>query len=138
MSEEPRDETWVSVQKKTFTRWANQFLSERMLKMTDLQEDLKDGLKLCNLLEIISDKSLGNFNRKPQLRYHFLENNGIALNFIKKEGLTLVGIGPEDIVDGKLKLDLGLMWTIILRYHINVIGKGSPKWELLQWVRQQI
>jgi len=30
------------------------------------------------------------------------------------------------------------MWTIILRYHINVIGKGSPKWELLQWVRQQI
>jgi hypothetical protein len=109
-----------------------------MLKINDLQEDLKDGLKLCNLLEIISSKSLGNYNRKPQLRYHFLENNSRALQFIKDEGLTLVGIGPEDIVDGKLKLDLGLMWTIILRYHINVIGKGSPKWELLQWVRQQI
>jgi len=132
------NETWVSVQKKTFTRWANQFLADRMLKIEDLQNDLKDGLKLCNLLEIISSKSLGNFNRKPQLRYHFLENNGRALQFIKDEGLTLVGIGPEDIVDGKLKLDLGLMWTIILRYHINVIGKGSPKWELLQWVRQQI
>jgi filamin len=137
MSEE-HNETWVSVQKKTFTRWANQFLADRMLKINDLQEDLKDGLKLCNLLEIISSKSLGNYNRKPQLRYHFLENNSRALQFIKDEGLTLVGIGPEDIVDGKLKLDLGLMWTIILRYHINVIGKGSPKWELLQWVRQQI
>jgi filamin len=137
MSEES-NETWVSVQKKTFTRWANQFLAERVMKINDLQEDLKDGVKLCNLLEIISSKSLGQFNKKPQLRYHFLENNGRALQFIKDEGLTLVGIGPEDIVDGKLKLDLGLMWTIILRYHINVIGKGSPKWELLQWVRQQV
>jgi len=132
------NDTWVSVQRKTFTRWANQFLAERLLTIKDLQEDLKDGVKLCNLLEIISSKKVGTFNRKPQLRYHFLENNGIALKFIKDEGLTLVGIGPEDIVDGKLKLDLGLMWTIILRYHINVIGKGSPKWELLQWVRQQI
>jgi len=130
--------TWVDVQKKTFTRWANQFLSERMLKMQDLREDLKDGVKLCELLEVISSKKVGSYSRNPKLRYHFLENVGVALNFIKAEGLTLVGIGPEDIVDGKLKLDLGLMWTIILRYHINVIGKGSPKWELLQWVRQQV
>lgn len=29
------------------------------------------------------------------MRYHFLENNGRALKFIKDEGLHLVGIGPE-------------------------------------------
>eukprot|EP01089_Gocevia_fonbrunei_P013346 TRINITY_DN340_c0_g1_i5.p1 TRINITY_DN340_c0_g1~~TRINITY_DN340_c0_g1_i5.p1 ORF type:complete len:1157 (-),score=418.97 TRINITY_DN340_c0_g1_i5:34-3504(-) len=138
MAEEPKGTTWVHVQQKTFTRWGNQFLAERLLKMDDLVEDLKDGVKLCELLEIISSKSVGKFNRSPKLRYHFLENVRFALEFIKREGLTLVGIGPEDIVDGKIKLDLGLMWTIILRYHINVIGKGSPKWELLQWVRQQI
>jgi filamin len=135
---EPENKTWVDVQKKTFTRWANQFLSERMLKMNDMQEDLKDGVMLCELLEVISSKRVGPFNKKPKSRYQFLENNGRAIGFIKNEGLKLVGIGPEDLVDGKLKLDLGLMWTIILRYHINVIGKGSPKWELLQWVRQQV
>jgi filamin len=140
MGDEPTSEnkTWVDVQKKTFTRWANQFLAERMLKMNDMQEDLKDGVMICELLEVISSKKVGSFTKKPKTRYQFLENNGRAINFIKNEGLKLVGIGPEDLVDGKLKLDLGLMWTIILRYHINVIGQGSPKWELLQWVRQQI
>lgn len=133
-----KEETWVGVQKKTFTRWANQFLAERMLKIEDLVEDLKDGVKLCELLEIISSKSVGKFNRQPRLRFHFLENNRRAIEFILHEGLTLVGIGPEDITDGNIKLDLGLIWTLILRYHINVIGGGSPKWELLQWVKKQI
>jgi filamin len=117
-----KDRTWVDVQKKTFMRWANQFLSERMIKMEDLQEDLKDGVALCELLEIISSKSLGKINKQPKMRYHQLENCSRAVNFIKSEGLTLVGIGPEDIVDGKLKLDLGLIWTLILRYQINIIG----------------
>lgn len=128
----------MDVQKKTFTRWCNQFLSERRLKIDDLQTDLKNGVLLTNLLEIISSKSLGKWNRKPTTRYQFLENNGIAIRFIKDEGLQLVGIGPEDIVDGKLKLILGLIWTLILRYQINVIGEGSPKWELLEWVKKQV
>jgi len=89
------DRTWVDVQKKTFTRWVNQFLAERRMKIDDLETDLKNGLQLVHLLEVISSKSLGRFNSKPTSRYHFLENNGIALRFIKDEGLQLVGIGPE-------------------------------------------
>eukprot|EP01087_Luapelamoeba_hula_P020678 TRINITY_DN70_c0_g1_i3.p2 TRINITY_DN70_c0_g1~~TRINITY_DN70_c0_g1_i3.p2 ORF type:complete len:763 (-),score=144.58 TRINITY_DN70_c0_g1_i3:64-2307(-) len=132
-----QDRTWVDVQKKTFTRWCNQFLAERRLKIENLDSDLKTGTDLCALLEIISSKSLGKWNHKPTTRYQFLENNGIAIKFIKEEGLQLVGIGPEDVVDGKTKLILGLIWTLILRYQINVIGEGSPKWELLEWVRKQ-
>jgi len=132
------DRTWVDVQKKTFTRWCNQFLAERRLKVEDLQADLANGLILCNLLEIISSKPIGKFTKKPISHYQNLENNGIAIKFIKDEGLQLVGIGPEDVVDGKLKLILGLIWTLILRYQINVIGEGSPKWELLEWVRRQV
>eukprot|EP01089_Gocevia_fonbrunei_P013343 TRINITY_DN340_c0_g1_i1.p1 TRINITY_DN340_c0_g1~~TRINITY_DN340_c0_g1_i1.p1 ORF type:complete len:790 (-),score=281.46 TRINITY_DN340_c0_g1_i1:42-2333(-) len=138
-TEKKQSTGWVDVQRKAFTRWAAQYLSERMITMSeDLVTELQDGVKLCELLEIISSKSVGTFNRKPKTRYQFLENASRGLNFIKDEGLKLVGIGPEDIVDGKLKLDLGLMWTIILRYQINMIGKGSPKWELLEWVRGQI
>jgi filamin len=108
------------------------------MKIDDIGKDFGDGVKLCHLLEIISSKSLGKFHQKPTMRYHQLENTGLAVKFIKSEGLELVGIGPEDIVDGKLKLILGLIWTLILRYQINVIGEGSPKWELLQWVRKQV
>lgn len=87
--------SWVEVQTKAFTRWANQFLVERAMKIDDITKDLKDGIALCNLLEIISSKTLPKFNKKPTMRYHQLENCGIAVKFIKSEGLSLVGIGPE-------------------------------------------
>jgi len=129
---------WVAIQKKTFTRWANTFLKERILKVDDLETDLKDGTLLIALLEVISSKSVGNYTKKPKLRQHSLENNMIALKFLQTEGIKLVNIGNEDIVDGKLKLILGLIWTIILRYQINLENAKSARNDLLQWVRGQI
>ena len=82
---------------QTFTRWANTFLIDRMLKINDLQKDLSTGIILINLVEIISAKSLGKYNKNPKqsIRAHLLENCAIPLKFLQKEGLKLVGIGPE-------------------------------------------
>jgi filamin len=129
---------WVEIQKKTFTRWANTFLKERLLKVDDLGKDLADGVLLINLLEIISGKTLGKYNKQPKIRTHQLENNMFALDFLKKEGIKLVNIANEDIVDCKLKLILGLIWTIILRYQINIAEGKSARSELLEWVRSKI
>jgi filamin len=136
----PQDTRWIDIQKRTFTRWANQFLLERMMKIEDLQYDLSDGLLLINLLEIISSKSIPNYNKKPKIRAQKLENTGASLQFLKNEGIKLVAIGPEDITDSNLKLILGLIWTIILRYQIQKIsgGAGSAKNDLLEWVRKKI
>ena len=132
-----QDRTWVDVQKKTFTRWSNQYLIERMLKIEDLQTGLDDGINFINLLEVISGKSLGRYNKTIRVRPQALENCGKGLDFLRSEGIRLVGIGPEDLVDHKLKLILGLIWTIILRYQINT-GEGSAKRELLEWVRKKV
>lgn len=135
---------WDVIQQKTFTRWVNTHLKERMLKVENIQTDFANGIQLINLLEIISSKSLGKYNKKPKLRPHWLENNLAALNFLKAEGIKLVGIGAEDICDGKIKLILGLIWTIILRYQINVSSSGeggsssSARSDLLKWVQSKI
>jgi filamin len=110
-----------------------------MMKVEELFADLEDGLYLINLLEIISNQKIPNYNKKPRIRAQKLENNSFALNFLKKEGIKLVAIGPEDIVDKAGKLILGLIWTIILRYQIQKgDGAGGAKQELLEWVRRQI
>jgi hypothetical protein len=80
---------------QTFTRWANNFLMERMMKIEDLASDLSDGLHLINLLEVISSKHLPNYNKKPKIRAQMLENTGACLQFLKNEGIKLVAIGPE-------------------------------------------
>lgn len=38
-----------------------------------------------------------------------MKNAGKALDFIKERGVKLTNIGPEDIVDGNLKLILGMV-----------------------------
>jgi len=134
----PHSSTWVDVQKKTFTRWSNNYLSERFMKLNNLEADISDGLLLINLLEILSAKTLPKHNKNPKIRSQKLENCSIALKFIQQERIKLVAIGAEDICDGQLKLILGLIWTLILRFQIQKGEGGSPKAELLEWVRKKV
>jgi len=130
---------WVRVQKKTFTRWCNTYLLERRIKIEDLSTDLGDGKALINLLEQISSKVVApTYNKNPKIRVQKIENANFSLEFLKNEGIKLVGVGGGDIVDGNLKLILGLIWTIILRYQIQVAEGNSARAELLEWVRQRI
>eukprot|EP01126_Amoeba_proteus_P053924 TRINITY_DN65_c0_g2_i1.p1 TRINITY_DN65_c0_g2~~TRINITY_DN65_c0_g2_i1.p1 ORF type:complete len:745 (+),score=152.19 TRINITY_DN65_c0_g2_i1:158-2392(+) len=131
------DPAWIRVQQKTFTRWVNTYLVERMLKLDDLVKDLSDGVLLHALLEIISSKNIA-VNKKPRMKMQKLENLNYCLAFLKGEGIKLVGIGATDIEEGNRKLILGLIWTIILRYQIQVQEGNSAKQELLDWVRRKI
>ena len=138
LAESKFDEAWVNLQQKTFTRWTNVHLGERLLKVEDLLVDLGSGVLLCNLLEIISDKKI-KFNKKVRNNFHRAENLNAALKFMKDEGLVLVNTGSDDITAGNKRIILGMIWTIILRYQIQKgDGKKSPKQELLEWVNKQI
>jgi len=50
-----------------------------------------------------------------------MENVSTALNFISAHGVRLTNIGAEDVVDGNLKLILGMIWTLVLRFSIATI-----------------
>jgi hypothetical protein len=54
------------VQKKTFTKWVNIYLSlhEPPYFINDLFEDFKDGTKLIALLEVLSGQTLVSYKRK--------------------------------------------------------------------------
>jgi filamin len=118
----------------------NQYLSQRMLKVEDIQTDLSDGVQLLNLLEVISAKKMKKkWSSNPRNAIVKKENINTAIDFIIGEGLKLVNIGSSDIFDGNLRIILGLIWTLILRYQIQTgIEEGSPKWLLLEWVKKQV
>lgn len=51
----------------------------------------------------------------------------------------MVNIGPEDLVDENLRIILGLIWSLILRYQIKADkGDGGARSELLEWVRSKV
>jgi len=118
------DAEWKRIQQNTFTRWANEHLKQAEKEINNLETELSDGLKLITLIEVLSGKRMPRHNKKPTFRSQKLENVSIALQFLEREGITLINIDSTDIVDCKLKLILGLIWTLILHYAISM-----PMWD---------
>ncbi|XP_074873007.1 spectrin beta chain, non-erythrocytic 4 isoform X2 [Carettochelys insculpta] len=109
-----------AVQKKTFTKWVNAHLARVSCRIGDLYADLRDGCMLTRLLEVLSGEQLPKPTR-GRMRIHALENVDKALQFLKEQRVHLENVGSHDIVDGNHRLTLGLVWTIILRFQIQVI-----------------
>ncbi|KRZ34624.1 Microtubule-actin cross-linking factor 1, partial [Trichinella pseudospiralis] len=88
----------ANIQKKAFTIWLNRLLEKRSKKIDDLFVDLKDGILLLNVLELLTGKQL-----KPDqglLRIHHVQNVSKVLDFLTEEKVKLVNMRPEHIVDG--------------------------------------
>jgi hypothetical protein len=147
MSDQPADnsgpflmnKTWETIQQKTFTKWVNSHLRKRALAIQDLQKDFNDGILLIQFLEIISNKDLGKYEKKPKIRIQKVGNISTALNFLKSQKIQLVNISPEDIADENIKLILGLIWTIIQKFAIEDISEEqlSAKEALLLWCQKK-
>jgi len=159
-----QDKGRTEIQKKTFTRWVNTHLIDRNLEVKELTTDFKNGVLLINLLEIISSKKIKKWKKKPKIKAQQMENLNKAMKFIKDEGIKTVNIDADDLYNGNLKIILGLIWTLILRYQINkgdyldipLDANGrpdpkspqakkrkkkkddAPKKELLDWVNKQL
>ncbi|XP_039656395.1 filamin-A [Perca fluviatilis] len=144
------DAPWKKIQQNTFTRWCNEHLKCVNKRVGNLQTDLSDGLRLIGLLEVLSQKKMfRKYNQRPTFRQMQLENVSVALEFLDKESIKLVSIDSKAIVDGNLKLILGLIWTLILHYSISMPmwdeeeetddGKQkTPKQRLLGWIQNKL
>ncbi|XP_033320744.1 filamin-A isoform X4 [Bombus bifarius] len=140
------DAQWKRTQQNTFTRWANEKLKTVNRQIDDLECDLSDGLLLISLIEVLAQKKLPKHSQKPVFRSQKLENVSVALKFLDDEGIRIVNIDSTDIVDSKLKLILGLIWTLILHYSISMPlwngEEGSqtegPKQRLIKWIKNKV
>ncbi|CAH1756797.1 9290_t:CDS:10 [Entrophospora sp. SA101] len=134
---------YTDAQKETFTRWvniqlrsihrydflnsdnnsSNESLVDKLPEIKEIEKDFRDGTRLIKLLEVIyeGDSELPKRER-GNTRHHHIANVSNILNFLKnrldESGLAaLQAIGPVDIVDGNVKLTLGLIWLIISKFH---------------------
>ncbi|KAL5960690.1 Spectrin beta chain [Taenia solium] len=109
------------IQKKTFTKWSNNFLVNDQLMIEDLFTDLCDGRILLRLIERVSGYKLPT-PTPGRMRIHCLENVEKSLAFLDKLNVHLENIGAHDIVDGNNRIILGLIWTMILRFQVQNIS----------------
>ena len=125
------------------------------MRVEALDQDLGDGLLLVNLVEILTKKTVPKIIKSPTTVIHKIQNCGLALKAIADAGVMQLGCAAEgisrpknfisypDIVEGNLKLLLGLMWSLILHFQImeDTKDKGkkeSAKDSLMQWLKDYL
>lgn len=130
---------WKVVQTKTFTKWVNNKLKKaRFPPVESLFTDVSSGVAIANLLYALG-KNVPRYNYAPRSRIQKMENLTIILEFIRGLNISLVNIGPEDIVDGDQKLILGLIWTLISKLSISDMLTSeffSMREEILNWAKR--
>ncbi|CAG8623840.1 4013_t:CDS:2 [Acaulospora morrowiae] len=122
---------YTEAQKATFTKWVNIQLrtihvdeetSQKIPEIKAIDRDFRDGKRLIQLLHVL-------FENDPELpkpergrtRHHYVANVNKVLQFLQTRLddsalAALQAIGPVDIVDGNVKLTLGLIWLMISKF----------------------
>eukprot|EP01083_Nonionella_stella_P269767 913028_1 len=148
------DRSWIDAQRNTFTKWANDILSPRTSHISDLSGDLFDGIVLIDLLEELSGRSVPHARRVRAMSVNMRRNRasqfsicGDTLRFIRDEGINIVNVNIGDILDGNIRIILGLIWQLILHYRISVTcveeavcdpWVHSAQQSMLNWVRETV
>lgn len=147
-----KEKKWETVQIKGLSAWMNTYLAKANLEpIRALPDDITDGVRLLQFLELLTEKSAGPFKKDPTNRIQKIENCSKAIKFISNDlQIRLVGIGAEDLADGNLMLVLGLLWSSFRKLSLGSIGdslkgdtegnktggarKGKPEDDLLKWI----
>uniref|UniRef100_A0A158Q8X7 Calponin-homology (CH) domain-containing protein n=1 Tax=Elaeophora elaphi TaxID=1147741 RepID=A0A158Q8X7_9BILA len=118
------------MQKKTFTKWVNYHLETHNSSelVDDLFEDLRDGVLLCHLIEVLTGEALPVNKAKESKRVHHISNLTTALAVLRRRGLDLVNNNPADIANGNPRIICGLIWQIILHFQIETNVQLLKEW----------
>lgn len=128
-------------QKRLFKIWINHYCPN--LIQGDLIDELRDGIKLIGLLSYLANdkKLLRQYERLMNDSQSFiykiatshasihrhLANVSTVVDYLReKRGMKLVNLNLMDIVSGKPNVILGLCWSIILNFQLDIdIARGT-------------
>jgi len=125
------DDVGDTREERAFRMWINT-LGIDNIYVNNLFEDCKDGLVLLKVIDKIEPGlvSWGKVEKKPKNKFKKVSNSNYAVVLSKYLKLSLVATGGVDIVAGRKKLVLGLVWQL-MRYHsikfLNQLSKDKGK-----------
>ncbi|KAF4523998.1 hypothetical protein B566_EDAN013840, partial [Ephemera danica] len=87
------------------------------LAIIDILKDLKNGVRLVRLIEILTGRSLSNkLITSPKTNKDFISNVKLAITSLKKCGYEVIDIKPGDIVSGNSVQTYSMVWQILHKF----------------------
>ncbi|XP_064086058.1 LOW QUALITY PROTEIN: abnormal spindle-like microcephaly-associated protein homolog [Macrobrachium nipponense] len=117
-------------------------LDEFDFAVTNLAVDLRCGLRLTRVLEMLTQKyTLCSKLRVPAIsRLQKLHNTEIALDTLESSGCPGVKqkFPAKDIVDGHREKTLGLLWTIIFKFQVSLVISETRIFEEIVYLMRSL
>lgn len=132
-SESPTFMEWKQ-QLHAYEAWVNAQLRKRpsVRQVEDLRNDVKDGVALINLIEVVSGTKLENVHMVPSTHSEKKENVERVLQFMSTNHIRMHPMKASDIVEGNLKCIMRLVLALAAHFkpnsvkHQSVAGVISP------------
>ncbi|XP_078481978.1 dixin [Ciona intestinalis] len=110
----------IQEQVQAYTAWVNSQLKKRGQKIVNLGEDLKDGVALVAVVEIVSGHTLGGI--KPTCENEKRENVSKVLQFMRNAGIKLHHVTVDEITSGNVKTMMQLILALAAHFKPASIG----------------
>lgn len=110
---------------KELLAWANSKLRDSFppVEILDLSDDLKNGVKLIQLLGVVfRGQHIGLFNPAPTMIWHAMQNASAILNFVAAQTFEKVdGVRAVDIVTGNVTAISRLLFYLRAKFDLDYL-----------------
>ncbi|XP_063292446.1 dixin [Pelobates fuscus] len=122
------NEGFPEQQLQAYVAWVNSQLKKKVdvNPVQDLRLDLRDGVTLSYLIEIVAGEKLTGINEKPRCTQEMRENVEKVLQFVASKKIRMHQTSAKDIVDGNLKSIMRLILTLAAHFK-PVSGRSNPQ-----------
>ena len=119
----------ISPEEGELIQWMNTHLKEHDLSVTRLRTDLRDGVMLIRLLEILtSTVRLGMFVQRPTNLWHAMQNASLVLQFIQQQlGEKVTMCRGQELTTAQLSPIIALLQFIRSKFDREYVFKSQNR-----------
>ncbi|KAL8173564.1 UNVERIFIED_CONTAM: Dixin [Gekko kuhli] len=105
-------------QLQAYVAWVNSQLKKKpeVKPVQDLRRDLRDGVVLASLIEIVAGEKLSGVQVSPSSQQEMKENVEKVLQFVASKKIRMHQTSAKDIVDGNLKSIMRLILALAAHF----------------------
>ncbi|XP_073513227.1 dixin isoform X3 [Phyllobates terribilis] len=120
------NEGFPEQQLQAYVAWVNSQLKKKagVNPVQDLRLDLRDGVVLAHLIEIVAGEKLNEIHWKPSGTQEMKDNVEKVLQFVASKKIRMHQTSAKDIVEGNLKSIMRLILTLAAHFK-PVSGRSS-------------
>ncbi|GFS27572.1 dixin-like [Elysia marginata] len=112
-----------------YVAWVNSQLKKKLGAhlVEDLRHDVRDGVALIDLIEVIAGEKLTNTHAAPSTTAEMVENVEAVLQFMALNKVKMHHITTRDVVEGNLKAIMRLVLALAAHYKPNSVRHSAQR-----------